>query len=81
MLKGLPSPNPLVFLKGMTSKDVSHIIRYIYNGEVSIGQVDLQGFLYNAVALKIQGLDDESKNQSNTANSDQGITMTSLKRR
>ena len=48
--------NPLIFLSGVTSKELYRIMDYIYQGEVQLLQDDLDSFMEIANKLKIGGL-------------------------
>ena len=48
--------HPLLCLEGISSKQLSMIMDYVYNGEVQIFQEDLDQFLGVACRLKIEGL-------------------------
>ena len=48
--------HPLLFLKGVQHADLNHILDFIYYGEVSIAQENLNAFLSVAEELKIKGL-------------------------
>ena len=48
--------HPILCLEGVSSKDVRHLMDYIYNGEVQIFQEDLDKFLNVAQRLKLEGL-------------------------
>ena len=48
--------NILLCLEGLSSKDLRHVMDYIYNGEVKIFQEGLDRFLNVAQRLKIEGL-------------------------
>ena len=54
---------PLIYLKGVNMKDLNNILNFIYTGEVSVKQEDLNSFLAAAADLKIKGLT-EPKTQS-----------------
>merc|ERR1712126_512904 len=56
ILKKVNHPNPLIYLTGITSKELLHLIDYIYEGEIQIYQEDLDHFLESAQKLKIDGL-------------------------
>ena len=56
IFKRNPHSHPLLCLEGLTSKDLTNILYYIYDGEVNIYQEDLQRFLTVAQRLKIAGL-------------------------
>ena len=65
MLKKASHSNPLIFLNGFRSHDLSLIMDYIYQGEVQILQSDLDSFLDVAQQLKIEGLIGGEENSSN----------------
>ena len=48
--------HPLLCLDGISSKDLTTVLDYIYNGEVQIYQDDLDRFLTIAQKLKLEGL-------------------------
>ena len=48
--------NPLLLLEGVTSREMANILDYIYNGEVSLFQKDLDRFLAVAQRFKLKGL-------------------------
>ena len=48
--------HPLLCLEGVTSKEIKNILDYIYNGEVSIYQEELDRFLAVAQRFKLEGL-------------------------
>ena len=49
-------PNPMICLDGISSQELNNILDYIYNGEVLIGQDDIDQFLKIAAKLKLEGL-------------------------
>jgi len=51
--------NMLVYLKGISSKDLKHITDFLYTGVTSIPQEDLNIFLEIAKELKVKGLQAE----------------------
>jgi len=48
--------HPLVYLKGVRTKDLESILDYIYHGETNVALSDLDAFLEVATDLKIKGL-------------------------
>jgi len=58
-------PNPLIYLKGITYKDLLSVLDFMYHGEVNVAQDDLNSFLSVAEELQIKGL--TNKEQSDTA--------------
>ena len=70
ILKRSTHPHPLLCLEGVSSAQLSHILQYIYNGEIMLNQEDVEQFLTIAKRLRLQGLtsndDQESKPHSET---------------
>lgn len=54
----------MVILRDAAFVDVEGLVRYIYRGEVDVGQDRLQGFLRTAEVLKIKGLADQGMTSS-----------------
>jgi len=48
--------NMLVYLKGINSDDLEHVIEFLYSGVTSIPQEDLKQFLETGKALGLKGL-------------------------
>lgn len=55
--------NLLLYLKGISSRDMESVLNFMYHGEVSVAQDDLNGFLQVAEDLKVKGLT-QGNNQS-----------------
>ena len=49
-------PNPLIYIRGISTKDMQNILHFIYNAEVTIARKDVDHFLEVAEILKIKGL-------------------------
>ena len=49
----------LVYLKGISSDKIEHVIDFIYNGETFLAQEDLNAFIETGEELKIKGLEGE----------------------
>ena len=49
-------PHPLIFMTGTKSSDMSSILDFLYFGETSIPQIDLESFLALAEQLQLDGL-------------------------
>ncbi len=49
-------PHPIIIMKDVRYEDLRNIVRFIYTGEVSVPQHDLQDFLRTAELLEIKGL-------------------------
>ena len=58
-----PSENPLIFMRGMKQDQLNSIVDFLYFGEVSIHQDELNDFLALAEELQQKGLT-ESKNNA-----------------
>ncbi|XP_069700690.1 zinc finger and BTB domain-containing protein 14-like isoform X2 [Periplaneta americana] len=51
--------HPVLILKGVTSREMQALLRFMYKGSVEVLDVDLQSFMCTANELKIRGLADE----------------------
>jgi len=51
-----PSPNPLIYLRGVSYADMTAVLNFMYHGEVNVAQEDLNTFLAIAEDLKVKGL-------------------------
>ena len=51
-----PHQHPLLYLKGVLSKNLQSIIKFVYLGEVEVAQDNLQEFMETAEELQISGL-------------------------
>ena len=56
-----PHPHPLIYLRGVQSKNFLGIVDYIYHGEATVPQGDLEEFLSNAEEFGLQGLKEVAK--------------------
>ena len=61
-LKRSKHQHPLLYLKGVQHADLNNILDFIYYGEVSIAQENLNAFLSVAEELKIKGLTQSNLN-------------------
>jgi len=55
--------HPLLYLKGVSFRDMEAVLNFMYHGEVNVAQDDLNSFLQVAEDLKVKGL-----TQNNSAN-------------
>ncbi|XP_065203411.1 protein bric-a-brac 2-like isoform X3 [Planococcus citri] len=74
LLKANPCQHPIVILRDVRKQDMEALLRFMYNGEVHIGQEQLPDFLKTAQTLQVRGLADVStkdqhKLTSNTSTS------------
>ena len=56
ILKKNRNKNPLIYLRGITSKELVSIVDFIYHGEVRIYEDDLNKFLQLAEEFQLRGL-------------------------
>ena len=56
ILTSLKSPNPLVYMRGVTLNNLCSIIDFIYFGEANVYQENLDSFLAVAEELQLKGL-------------------------
>ena len=56
ILKRNPHQHPLLYLKGVKYRELINIVAFIYRGEVSVSQEDLNSFLAVAEELHVKGL-------------------------
>ena len=54
-------PNPLIYLKGISAKELRYILDFMYHGEVNVAKYELDKFLEVADTLKIKGLTTSTK--------------------
>ncbi|CAH0602817.1 unnamed protein product [Chrysodeixis includens] len=58
LLKANPCQHPIVILRDVHDKDMESLLRFMYQGEVHIGQEQLKEFLRAAQLLQVRGLTD-----------------------
>eukprot|EP00091_Calanus_sinicus_P014719 TRINITY_DN32368_c0_g1_i1.p2 TRINITY_DN32368_c0_g1~~TRINITY_DN32368_c0_g1_i1.p2 ORF type:complete len:147 (-),score=42.09 TRINITY_DN32368_c0_g1_i1:1099-1539(-) len=51
-----PHQHPLIYLKGIGIDDLEAIIKFIYQGQTSISETNLDSFLASAQELQVEGL-------------------------
>ena len=56
VLTGNKHPNPMIYMRGVNIKYLEALVDFIYNGETSICQEDLEDFLKIAQELELKGL-------------------------
>ncbi|XP_043488874.1 protein abrupt isoform X2 [Polistes fuscatus] len=62
-----PCQHPTIILKDVSHGDIESLLRFMYYGEVNIGQADLPNFLKTAHSLQIRGLADVNSSSIVTA--------------
>ena len=63
ILKHNKHSNPLLCFENLSTKDIQHVLDYIYNGEVQVEHDQLDRFLDIAEKLKLEGLNTVRKNE------------------
>ena len=58
LLKTNPHPRPMLYMRGIKSGFLMAMVDFVYCGEASIAQHDLEAFLSLADELKLKGLND-----------------------
>jgi len=67
VLKRNPHQHPLLYLKGVKYEEILSVLNFMYHGEVSVAQEELNSFLAVAEDLQVKGLTQSSqKQQQNT---------------
>lgn len=61
-----PCQHPIVILRDVASSDMESLLRFMYNGEVHVGQEQLPAFLKTAQMLQVRGLADVNSGTSST---------------
>ena len=61
ILEGNFHTNPLLYLSGVSSVNLGFILDYIYHGEVTLSQEQLDNFLESSQNLEIEGLQGDNK--------------------
>ena len=56
ILRSSKHSHPLIYMRGIKTKDIAAIVDFIYHGEAKIHQDDLDAFLALAEELKLKGL-------------------------
>lgn len=56
-------PHPMIYLRGIKASDMNALLHFMYCGEVSVEQDQLQSFLAAAEELKVQGLGSNNREE------------------
>ena len=75
VLRRNPHQHPLLYFKGIRHSEMAAVMDFMYQGEVSVAQEDLNTFLSVAEELKIKGL-----TQNESDNKQSGHTSSSSRR-
>ena len=75
ILRGCKQGNPMIFMRGVKSEDLSSILDFIYCGKTYVSQENLVSFLATAHDLQLKGLvgigDDEEQGMAEKPHSSQ----------
>ena len=55
MLKN-PHPSPLIYISGVSSRDLQAILNFMYLGETNVEQSHLESFMTSCNIIKVRGL-------------------------
>ena len=61
LFKKTKHPYPLVYLRGMSTVQLSSVVDFIYHGKVNVNQEHLEGFLKIAEDLQVKGIFESEK--------------------
>ena len=64
LLKTNPHPQPLIYMRGIKSSNLTAIVDFIYLGEANVFQEQLESFLALAEELQLKGLDGSSEKKA-----------------
>ena len=74
LLKQNKHPHPLIYMRGMTNKQLSEVVDFIYHGEVNIYEENIEDFLTLAEELKLKGLNNSENRTPNPTTRHSEIT-------
>ena len=57
-------PHPIIFIRGMSSRDLTTVLDFIYHGETSVDQKYLEDFFTLAGELQIKGIGEHRREQN-----------------
>ena len=79
ILKKNKHPHPLIYLKGFQSQDIASILDFLYFGEASVSQENLDSFLTIAEELKLKGLTGKTSIRDGEEKQDKFKTVDKIK--
>ena len=56
LLQRTKDKHPMIYRRGIKSKDLTYILEFMYHGQVNVNEEDLQHFLALAQELQLKGL-------------------------
>nr|CAI5866157.1 unnamed protein product [Callosobruchus analis] len=71
LFRAFPQEHPIVVLKGVNYVVLTHILKFIYNGEVSVDSEVFDRFLQTAEYLQISGLSERENVGNNVKSTDE----------
>ena len=71
-------PHPLLYIKGVSGNQLEAVLDFIYCGEVSLPQTQLQSFLQVAKELELLGLAEEDKSKQMQAITNQNESIKTI---
>ena len=77
ILRRNPHQHPLLYMKGMKFTDLQSVLNFMYHGEVSVAQEELNSFLAVAEDLRVKGLT-QNQSVSNQSTSKQSTSSYQL---
>ena len=75
-----PNDNPMIFLRGISFKEVEAVLDFMYNGQTKIDHEQLDAFLAAAEELKVRGLTQTTSNDTASTSRKRSITSEGAKR-
>ena len=80
ILKRNQHSHPMIYMRGMKAKDLEAIVDFIYHGETSIAQEDLNEFLALAEELQLKGLTGSQNGEEDLVEEENKVRETKMKR-
>ena len=59
LLTNIPHPNPMLYLKGINQEELQSVLEFIYLGETTVAEEDIQRVLTAARELEVSHLNQE----------------------
>jgi len=81
VLKRNPHQHPLLYLKGVSYKDMSSVLSFMYHGEVNVAQDELNSFLQVAEDLRVKGLTQNNQSSSESKRKSESRVNPSIRRK
>ena len=75
-----PNDSPMIFLRGISFKEVEAVLDFMYNGQTKIDHEQLDAFLAAAEELKVRGLTQTTSNDTASTSRKRSIISEGAKR-